>query len=136
MGGKDFGVLYLIVLRYLQHCSINPATRRGAGLSPTMGFIILFVAVLKANCCSSKSFARNHLCCFFAKRLVCLGNLFRFWTTTILELPNRSIWGSAKQLFAKLICLGLSVKRCKYFCRINNPNPKGYAPEGRNLLDL
>ena len=37
----------------LQQCSIKPATRKVAGRSPAMGFIFLFVAGLKANCCKS-----------------------------------------------------------------------------------
>ena len=35
----------------LQQLLIKPATRRVAGRSPAIGFIFLFVAGLKANCC-------------------------------------------------------------------------------------
>ena len=35
----------------LQHLLIKPTTRRVAGRSPAIGFIFLFVAGLKANCC-------------------------------------------------------------------------------------
>ena len=38
----------------LQHLSIKSATRKVAGQSPAMGFIFLFVAGLKANCCNLK----------------------------------------------------------------------------------
>ena len=37
---------------HLQQLLIKPATRRVAGRSPAIGFIFLFVAGLKANCCN------------------------------------------------------------------------------------
>ena len=48
----------------LQPCSSKPATRKVAGRSPAMGFIFLFVAGLKANCCNLRlrlRFSQNHL---------------------------------------------------------------------------
>ena len=41
----------LMTESYLQQLLIKPATRRVAGPSPAIGFIFLFVAGLKANCC-------------------------------------------------------------------------------------
>ena len=38
---------------YLQQLLIKPATKRVAGQSPAIGFIFLFVAGLKANCCNN-----------------------------------------------------------------------------------
>jgi hypothetical protein len=38
---------------HLQQLLLKPTTRRIAGQSPAMGFIFLFVAGLKANCCKS-----------------------------------------------------------------------------------
>ena len=43
----------------LQHLLIKPATRRVAGRSPAIGFILLFVAGLKANSCKYTSASRN-----------------------------------------------------------------------------
>ena len=42
-------------IKSLQQLLIKPTTRRVAGRSPAIGFIFLFVAGLKANCCSSFS---------------------------------------------------------------------------------
>ena len=41
----------------LQQLLIKPATRRVAGRSPAIGFILLFVAGLKANSCKSHEIA-------------------------------------------------------------------------------
>ena len=45
----------LAVFKILQQLLIKPATRRVAGRSPAIGFILLFVAGLKANSCNQDS---------------------------------------------------------------------------------
>ena len=44
-------MIILLDENLLQQLLIKPTTKRVAGRSPAIGFIFLFVAGLKANCC-------------------------------------------------------------------------------------